>query len=293
MRDHNCPPGASRHEAVRNRKRQPIEAERTRRARLGRAPPLRPSTRAGSVKWTRVASLLLLAYGFLFALSGLIHWLLFDQARIELRPVTDRWMFVASITLSAAVFIFVVDTAIGGRLPRPNPRRLVTFMAAMLFWGIAVEIVLDWAAVTFIGRKAWEYQVWPRHDGYTSGVAAFMWPLYGAHLCFFEDALRVRGLLPRTRLLRSMLAGFDAMTMEIICNLWAIVAFGTYYFYYLAPDLKHFTAGEIFVPYVLANLALAATVQAVERSGRRWWIWCVGFCVVALVALFFPWRLAP
>jgi len=253
--------------------------------------PRRPE--GDSVKWRRVAGLSLLAYGFLFALSRVVYWVLFDRAQIELRQVTNHWAFVASITISAAVFIFVADTAIAGRLPRPSPRRLLTFMAAMLFWGVAVEILLDGAAVVLVGRKIWEYQVWPLHDGHTSGVAAFMWPLYGAHLCLFEHALGVRGLLPQTQLLRSLIAGFDAMAMEIACNAWAIATFGTYYFYYLAPDLRHFSAAEIFVPYVLTNLAFAGTVRRIERSGKRWWIWCVGLCVIALVALFFPGRLAP
>ena len=248
---------------------------------------------SASTNWSRVAGLLLLAYGLLFALSRALHWVLLDVARIELREVTDSWTFAVGITISAAFFIFVADTTIAGRLLRPRPRRLLTFMAAMLFWGIAVEILLDGTAVALLGRKIWEYQVWPRHDGHTSGVAAFMWPLYGAHLCLFQDALRGRGLLPRTPLLRSMLAGIDAMTMEIVCNVWAIGTFGTYYFYYLAPDLRHFSAGEIFVPYVLANLAFARTVGAIERTGRHWWIWCVGLVVIALIALFYPGRLAP
>ena len=245
------------------------------------------------MNWHRAVGLALVAYGLLFALTRLARWVLFDAARIELRQVTDPWPFVVAISVSAAAFIFAADTAIAGRLPRPQPRRLATFMSAMLFWGIAVEIVLDGAAVALIGRKMWEYQVWPLHDGHTSGVALFMWPLYGAHLCLFEDALRARGKLPRAPLLRSMIAGFDAMTMEIICNVWAIVMFGSYYFFYLAPDLAPFTAGEIFLPYVLANMAFAATVRAIERTGKRWWAVCLGLCIAAVAALFYPGRLAP
>jgi hypothetical protein len=85
-----------------------------------------------------------------------------------------------------------------------------------------------------------------------------------------------------------MLGGFDAMLMELVCNTWAIATFGTYYFYYLAPDLKNFTAAEIYVPYVFANLLLAATVRRLDRAGGSWWIWCAGLLVGALALLFFP-----
>jgi len=236
----------------------------------------------------RVAGRLILAYGALYALARIVHWGLFDVAGIELRDVTDRWTFVAGIIVPAAIFIVVVDSAIAGRLPRPAPRRLLIFMAAVLFLGIAIEISLNAAAVAVIGRRSWEYQVWPRHHGYTSGVAAFLWPLYGAHLCLLEEALRARRVWPERQLLRSLIGGVDAMIMEIVCNAWAIAVFGTYYFFYLAPDLKHLSAAEIFVPYVLANLLLAKVVRAIEGTGRRWWIWCAGLAVAGLTALFYP-----
>ncbi|MGD8331193.1 MAG: hypothetical protein PVJ49_17315 [Acidobacteriota bacterium] len=233
-----------------------------------------------------VVACLVVAYACLYVMARVVSWALFDVTGIELRGVSDRWAFVACIVVSATLFILVVDTTIAGRLPRPRLRRLLTFMAAVLFLGIAIEISLNAATVTLIGRKSWEYRVWPRHHGYTSGVAAFMWPLYGAHLCLLEEALRIRGRLPQRQLLRSLLGGVDAMTMEIACNAWAIGAFGTYYFYYLAPDLLHLSAAEIFVPYVFANLLLARVVRAVEGAGARWWLWCVVLAGSALSALF-------
>ncbi len=236
----------------------------------------------------RVAGLLVVAYACLFVLSRVIHATLFGVAGIQLEPTTDYLTFVAGITLPAAIFIVVVNRAIAGRLPRPQPRRLATYMSATLFLGIAIEILLDGAAVAVLGRKAWEYEVWPLHDGYTSGVAAFMWPLYGAHLCMLDAALETRGVRARTQLRRSMVAGVDAMVMEIAANTWAIAVFGTYYFYYLAPDLMHFTAAEIYLPYVGANLLLAGIVRTVDRAGRSWPVWCAAMTVAALAALFLP-----
>jgi len=221
-------------------------------------------------------------------LARAVSWALFDVAGIEIREVANHWAFTGTIVVSATLFILGVDTALAGRLPRPRLRRLLTFMAATLFLGIAVEISLNAAAVALIGRKSWEYQVWPRHHGYTSGVAAFMWPLYGAHLCLLEEALRARRRWPRRQIFRSLLGGVDAMAMEIACNAWAIGAFGTYYFYYLAPDLVHLSAAEIFIPYVLANLLLAAVVRTIEATGNRWWMSCLALSGMALLALFYP-----
>lgn len=222
----------------------------------------------------------------MYALTQGLHWLLFDAARIELRGGPHTWTFAAIFVVSAAVLIFVLGTIVAGRIPRPNPRRLLVYMAVVLLLGVVLEILINSAAEALIGRKSWEYMVWPRHGGHNSGLAIFAWPLYGAHLCLLEDGLRARGLWPKTNLPLAMVMAFDAMVMEVVCNVFSITVFGTYYFYYLAPDLKHFTTGEIYIPYVLSNLVVLGCVHAVQRA-RYWWLWCVVSCVLAVVVLFY------
>lgn len=144
----------------------------------------------------------------------------------------------------------------------------VTFLCAA-----TTEILVDTAFVAATGAPAWRYIVWPVHQGYTSGVGLVLWPLYGAFVHLLHEVLRSD---PRFRAVsgefaRGVLIAADAMLLEVFANLFSLVAFGCFTFYYLPDDLLHFTTIQIFLPYSVAGVL---GVQVLNRlEGWRWAAW--------------------
>lgn len=130
-----------------------------------------------------------------------------------------------------------------------------------------LEILVDTAFVAATGQPCWEYRVWPIHRGYTSGVGAAMWPMYGAFVYAFHGAIRSRADLRCLHGLgaRAALVAVEAMVLEIAANAFALAVYGTFYFYYLPGDLNHLTTMQILVPYFGAGMLGLTLLEQVER----------------------------
>ncbi|MSP54168.1 MAG: hypothetical protein EXR69_00950 [Myxococcales bacterium] len=130
-----------------------------------------------------------------------------------------------------------------------------------------LEIVVDSAFVAATGRPCWEYRVWPLHRGYTSGVGAAMWPMYGAFVYAFHAAIRSRRDLVWLHGLaaRAGLVAVEAMVLEIAANAFALVGYGCFYFYYFPSDLENLTTMQILVPYFGAGVIGLTLLEQVQR----------------------------
>ena len=139
--------------------------------------------------------------------------------------------------------------------------------------GALGEILIGNLGEAALGRMVWLYQIWPEHGGYTTGVGAIMWPMYGFYLYFFHTALRKRGSTVVDNVFYSgVLIAIDAMVLETLANIFSLATFNIYYFYYVAGDLLHFTSAEIFLPYVLFGIGGSLLLKVLDKPAypRAW-----------------------
>ncbi len=184
-----------------------------------------------------------------------------------------QWGFILGFVVVFAPVLYGIV-----HLARTRPDRSVRpsttsiagmFRAAGLTFLCAapLEILVDSAFFRVTGQPCWEYRVWPIHMGFTSGVGAVMWPMYGAFVYAFHGALRARDEFPALHgwVGRAALIAVEAMTLEIAANAYALIGFHTFYFYYWPGDLLHYTTMAILVPYFVCGLVGVAALDCVER----------------------------
>ena len=155
------------------------------------------------------------------------------------------------------------------RLPL-DPGPLVGAAGVTFLCAVAAEIGVDHAFVAVGGEPAWRYVVWPVQGGYTSGIGVVMWPLYGGFVHLLHGILRGDPRFTRVSgpVARGLLVAAEAMFLEIAANLFTLVVFGRFLFYYLPGDLLHFTTFRIAPPYAAAGLRGVLLLDRIE--GRSW-----------------------
>jgi hypothetical protein len=212
-------------------------------------------------------------YAMMRVSSSVLWWLVSSVLRIQPAPVRgeDLPSFLIGFTLFFAPLLYLLPCALARRWLPIEPSRLLLYMGATFLCATVAELVVDEAFVLALGRPAWLYQVWPVRGGFMSAAGVVMWPLYGVFVCFLHDALRAN---PRLRLVdndvgKALLMGVDAMFLELAANTFTLVGFHSFYFFYLASDLRHFTTWEIFVPYVVAGGAGVALIAVLERQRHQ------------------------
>ena len=84
---------------------------------------------------------------------------------------------------------------------------------------------------------------------------------------------------------RAFLVGADAMALEIAANAFALAFLGGWYFYYLRPDLLHFTSGEIFFPYVGVGLVGVTLLDRLKRAAHPAWVGAAMYASAVALAL--------
>jgi len=89
------------------------------------------------------------------------------------------------------------------------------------------------------------------------------------------------------RSVKIYLFALDAMALEILANLFSILLYHTYLFYYLADDLLHFTTIQIFVPYLFACGLGALFSGFFERAKRHQVLIGVSFYLAGILSLFY------
>jgi len=173
---------------------------------------------------------------------------LFDSSR--------DWAFFFAFPLFFVPVLYVLDSLLCGRRVPIERGRVLVYMGLVLLVGLFGEVVVHTGWVKAFGKPLWLYRVWPVHYGYTSGVGVVMWPLYGFHLYALHHAIRTRPALKvfDNDYAKGLILGIDALLMEIAANIFALVGFGTYYFFYLPNDLFHFASAYNFPAYFLCGI---------------------------------------
>lgn len=171
--------------------------------------------------------------------------------------------------------------------PLPSWRRLVAAGGATFLVAVMFEIGVDEAFLRLTGALAWQYRVAPVLGGSTSLVGVVMWPLYGAFVVAVQDGLR-RRQIAESRFSRAAILAGEAMFLEVAANLFALLGFHGWFFYYLPGDLNHFTTFAVALPYFVAGLVGVTILDQLERVARPVWIgagcWGVAAIVVGVAA---------
>lgn len=157
-----------------------------------------------------------------------------------------------------------------GRLVRLEPYRLLLYMSVAFLVAVICEVGLGMLFELMMERRLWEYRVWPIHDGHTSALNLFIWPVYGYYLYLLADVLREYRLNLGRRWYHGLLCGFDGPLLEILANGFFLLFFGTFYFYYLPGDLYHLTSVQAVPLYMLSGILLTLLLRRIDALPRNW-----------------------
>lgn len=233
----------------------------------------------------------LLCYTIFWVVSHGAWWLLIDKAGIKIAELDSQYrsQYIMVFVLFFLPLLYLFCSLVAKRFLSINFPKLILYMGCTFFGAMWFEIFLDTLFVKFCGEPAWLYKVWPVHQGYTSGVGMFMWPLYGFLVYCMNLALEVNPRLAHlnNNVAKTYLFTLDAMALEILTNIFSILLYHTYLFYYLPGDLAHFTTIKIFVPYLFA-CGLGATLSLLlERLKENHLIVGLAFYTAGVASIFF------
>jgi len=182
--------------------------------------------------------------------------------------------------LSGAAFGFVVFYLLGSLLTRRWVRidgyRLLLFMTVAFLIAIICEVYLGKLYYLLVGKPLWQYRVWPIHDGYTSALNLIIWPVYGYYCYFLHQILQARRIIIRPSWLKGLASGVDGPLLEILANGFFLLFYGTFYFYYLPDDLRHYTSIQVVPLYMVMGVILSLTMDYLQDRPQRW-IYPAGF----------------
>lgn len=188
--------------------------------------------------------------------------------------------------LSGALFGACVFYLLGSLLTRRWIRidfyQLALSMAVAFLVAIVCEVYLGKLYYLASGRPLWQYRVWPIHDGFTSALNAVIWPIYGYYVYCFHLVLSERRIVIRPHWLQGLVSGLDGPLLEILANGFFLLFYGTFYFYYLPGDLRHFTSVRVIPLYMVMGIVLALLLEYLKNRPRRWH-YPVGFYLAGLV----------
>jgi hypothetical protein len=232
---------------------------------------------------------LLVAYALTWLLTGALwRWM---TVTLGITPSPLPQSLVPRYALAFFVFfmpiLYLLPCALAGQWLRPNGRTLALYMGTAFFFGGGLEMTMDPAWILVLGRPCYLYDVFPVHDGATSGFGAVMWPMYGFFVAMLHLAIHdsprlgfLNGHWPRAALL-----AVDAMLLEVAANVFSLLGFGTWLFRYHAPDLHHFTTIEAFPIYLFGGYLGVRVLHAGESHPKRALLGAVLY-TVTLVAVF-------
>ena len=147
---------------------------------------------------------------------------------------------------------------------------LALSMAVAFLVAIVCEVYLGKLYYLLMGERLWQYRVWPIHDGYTSMLNFIVWPVYGYYVYFFHHVLQQHAIVIRPRWLQGLVSGFDGPLLEILANGFFLLFYGTFYFYYLPDDMRHFTSVQVAPLYMVMGVILTLLLDVLLRQPRRW-----------------------
>ena len=188
-------------------------------------------------------------------------------------PLADPFALVLQ-GLSGALFGALVFYLLGSLLVRRWIRielySLLLSMAVAFLVAIVCEVFLGKLYYLLVGEPLWQYRVWPIHDGYTSVLNFIIWPVYGYYVYFLHQVLHARRIVIRPAWLKGVASGIDGPLLEILANGFFLLFYGTFYFYYLPGDLRHFTSVQVVPLYMVMGVILSLLLDYLLSKPQRW-----------------------
>ncbi len=176
--------------------------------------------------------------------------------------------------LSGALVGVVLFYLLGSLLLREWVRidvyQLSLSMAVAFLVAIVCEVYLGKLYYLVMGEHLWQYRVWPIHDGYTSVLNFIVWPVYGYYVYFFHHVLQQKSIMIRPHWLKGLVSGFDGPLLEILANGFFLLFYGTFYFYYLPNDMRHFTSIQVIPLYMVMGVILTLLLEELLKHPPRW-----------------------
>ena len=194
-------------------------------------------------------------------------------------------LFFSTFLITSTLIIYFFNSWLEGKWIRVKWVQALLYMGTFAGAGPTGEVVVNSIARFFIHHSIWVYQFLPVHGGDTSMVMAVIWPLYGFHMYCFHAALKAKHD-KTTDFDMSLFVGIDAITLEVIANIFTILFFYTYIFYYLAGDLYHLSTALIFVPYVVCGYIVIKILHFIEKKHHHILFGIFGFLWGWLIIFF-------
>lgn len=160
--------------------------------------------------------------------------------------------------------------------------QLALFMAVAFLVAIVFEVLLGRLYYLVVGKPLWQYRVLPIHGGLTSTLNFIIWPIYGYYWYFLHQVLHAHRVKIRSTWMKGLASGFDGPLLEILANGFFLLFYGTFYFYYLPGDLRHFTSIQVVPLYMVMGIFLALLIDYLDRRPRRWY-YPAGFYLAGVV----------
>jgi len=172
--------------------------------------------------------------------------------------------------LVGAVLFYLLGSLLTRRWMRIDAYQLALSMAVAFPVAIVCEVYLGKSYQLLTGTPLWQYRVWPIHDGYTSTLNFIVWPVYGYYLYVLHQVLHARRICIRPHWLQGIAAGLDGPLLEILANGFFLLFYGTFYFYYLPGDLRHYSSVRVIPLYMIMGIILTLLLGYLQQRPPRW-----------------------
>jgi hypothetical protein len=172
--------------------------------------------------------------------------------------------------LVGVVLFYLLGSLLVRRWIRIDAYQLALSMAVAFLVAIVCEVCLGKLYHLLTGQPLWQYRVWPIHDGYTSALNFIVWPVYGYYLYFLHQVLHTRRIVIRPRWLQGVASGIDGPLLEILANGFFLLFYGTFYFYYLPGDLRHYTSVQVMPLYMIMGVILTLLLEYLRQRPPCW-----------------------
>jgi hypothetical protein len=163
--------------------------------------------------------------------------------------------------LVGAILFYLLGSLLSRRWIRIELYPLLLSMAVAFLIAIVCEVLLGKLYYLLVGKPLWQYRVWPIHDGYTSALNFIIWPVYGYYIYFVHQVLAAKRVNIRPAWLKGLASGIDGPLLEILANGFFLLFYGTFYFYYLPGDLRHFTSIQVVPLYMVMGVILSLVLD--------------------------------
>ena len=172
--------------------------------------------------------------------------------------------------LVGAVLFYLLGSLLSRRWIRIELYPLLLSMAAAFLIAIVCEVLLGKLYYLLVGKPLWQYRVWPIHDGYTSALNFIIWPVYGYYVYFMHQVLAAKRVDIKPAWLKGLASGIDGPLLEILANGFFLLFYGTFYFYYLPGDLRHYTSVQVMPLYMIMGVILTLLLEYLQQYPPRW-----------------------